>query len=88
MLDVASFSGVFMKQLVAVLLIYLSSVGISIACSQTITVVPGRILTDETTTIRVTELKSGEHVVVRGELVDGDGKTWIRRLSLLPMNTG
>jgi dienelactone hydrolase len=31
---------------------------------------------DETSAIRAVGLKAGEHVVIRGELVDGDGKTW------------
>ena len=65
-----------MKLVTAALLTHLSYVGISTACSQTITVVPGRILTDETAAIRVTGLKPAEHVVVRGELVDGDNETW------------
>ena len=65
-----------MKLVVAALLTYLASAGISTACSQTITVVPDRILTDETAAIQVRGLKPAEHVVVRGELVDGDNKTW------------
>jgi dienelactone hydrolase len=65
-----------MKLILTALLVCLATNEISTACAQTITVTPNRILVDETTAVRVTGLKSGEHVVIRGELVDGDGKAW------------
>ena len=49
---------------------------VSVAYPQTLEVVPNRLLLDESAVIRATGLEPGEHVLLRAELVDGEGARW------------
>ena len=46
------------------------------AHAQTIEATPGRIMTDETATIRVSGAQPNSHFTIRAELVDGGGHPW------------
>jgi dienelactone hydrolase len=50
--------------------------GCSHLTAQTISVFPGRVLQDETATIRVTGLAPGQHATIRSELTDGADVPW------------
>jgi len=49
---------------------------VRLATGQSLSVTPGRVLVDETTTIRASGLEPGERVTIRSELIDGMGVQW------------
>jgi len=59
-----------------ILITCLWTVAAGIASSQTLKVVPGRVLVDETAVIRAEGLAPNEHVSIRAELVDGANQPW------------
>lgn len=50
--------------------------GSAILPAQTIDVLPNRVMTDESATIRVKGLQPNEHITIKAELADGAGEPW------------
>ena len=57
--------------------------GLRPACAQTLDVIPGQVMVDEAAVIRASGLQPNERVLIRAELVDGEGHKWASEAEFL-----